>query len=93
MLKRNLWVTFDETEKKAERAAAVMFAFLKKKKIINPGIPRKDVDDETIERLSKELERDVSDIDDSKIGMSDVEKLGGMTPRFTGHSEDESIYY
>ncbi len=92
MLKRSIWAEFDESEKKSGRAAAILFAWLKKKKIIAPGIPKKDDKDE-IESLAKELETDVADADYSTgLSVGDVGKLGGSVPR-SGASEDESQWY
>jgi len=93
MLKRNVWAKFDDTEKKSARAANILFAFLKKKKLIVPGIPKKDVNEDDLEALSKELENPADDYDSGAIGLGDVGKYGGMTPRSSGHPEDESKYY
>ena len=95
MLKRNVWSKFDDTEKKSARAAEILFAFLKKKKIITPGIPKNDepVEDE-IEKLAGELETDINDPEYNKgLSMHDVGKFGGVIPRSTGHPEDESQWY
>lgn len=50
------------------------------------------VSDDELDKIMKVL----SNKDDYKsggMGMDEVEKLGGMTPRSTGHPEDESEYY
>ena len=97
MLKRNLWSEFDESEKKSARAANVLFAFLKKKKIVVPGIPKQSEDDE-IENLAKDLEGEfkTSTEKDDELGgglsVSDIEKYGGSIEK-SGPSEDESIWY
>jgi len=90
MLKRNIWITFDESEKKSTRAANILFAFLKKRKLIIAGIPKRD-DKEDIENLARELDKDIADKDYIRfISKRDTEKLGGMLPRSTGHAEDEN---
>jgi len=95
LLKRNIWSAFDDSEKKSARAAEILFAFLKNKKFIVPGIPKsEDPDESDIENLAKELEADVDDTEDIKgLSMYDVDRLGGVTPRSTGHPEDESEFY
>jgi hypothetical protein len=93
MLKRNVWAKFDDTEKKSTRAANILFAFLKKKKIFTPGINKSEVDEGELDRLSKELERDVGENDYSDgMSLGDVEKYGGRVPGSRGHAEDESIW-
>lgn len=96
MLMRNIWITFDDTEKKSNRAAAILFAFLKKKKIIQQGIKKDDVNDEDLEKLSKDLSSGTDidfDDDSTELSMSDVTKLGGRIDRLTGHPEDDSLYH
>jgi hypothetical protein len=71
MLKRNVWAKFDDTEKKSARAANVLFAFLKKKRLIYAGIKKAEeekIDDEDLESISKDLERRV--IGDPETGYS-----------------------
>jgi len=92
MLKRNIWSAFDESEKKSARAANVLFAFLKKKKLITPGIPKKN-NKEDIESLAKDLDKDIADDITGEPSMHDVKRYGGSIPRSTGHPEDESMYY
>jgi hypothetical protein len=94
MIKRSLWSAFDDTEKKSERAAAVVFAFLKSKKYITPGIPRNE-EPEDIESLANELEDAGLEDPDYKGGLSisDVEKYGGSVEGSRSHSEDESKWY
>ena len=95
MLKRNIWSTFDDTEKKSERTAKFVFSLLKSRKIIQTGIKKNDEPSETdIDSLARELESDV-DEDDYSSGLStdQVSKFGGMIPRSTGHPEDESKWY
>jgi len=96
MLKRNIWAKFDDSEKKSERAAGVFFAWLKKKKLVLAGIPKKEIADadEPTDKELRELEKSggVKDVDvdailaklragetksSGRIGMSDVESLGG----------------
>ena len=92
MLTQNIWSTFDESEKKSRRAANVFFAFLKKKRLIVGGIP-KDSDNDDIENLVKDLESEIPDPEYNRgIATHDIDKLGGVSPRSTGHPEDESMF-
>jgi len=93
LLKRSIWDTYDDTEKKSGRAADVLFAFLKKKKIAVTGIPKKDIaSDDDIEKLTNELEGDFSYDDvDNGLSMSQVSKFGGSIPSSDAF-EDESRY-
>jgi hypothetical protein len=93
LLKRSIWDTYDDTEKKSERAAGVLFAFLKKKKIAVTGIPKKDIaSDDDIEKLANELEGDFFDNDVANgLSMSQVSKFGGSIPSSDAF-EDESRY-
>lgn len=90
-LKRSIWIKFEDSEKKSKRAADILFAFLKKNKIIVPGIPKKKLDKDEIERIAKDIEATTIDVDEIEgLSIDDVSKLGGVLPRTIGHEEDES---
>jgi hypothetical protein len=94
LLTMSIWDTYDDTKKKSTRAADTLFSFLKKKRIVVSGIPKKDEpSDDDLEKLANELESDFSDDDVANgLSFSQVSKFGGSVPNM-GASEDESRYY
>ena len=94
-LTKNIYHKFDDTEKKSQRAAQALFPYLKSNGILVGGIPKKSSSkDDSIEKLATELENDIDkdDDEDMKLGIDDVERLGGSVERGRGHPEDESIW-
>ena len=93
---RDVWRTFDVTEKKSKRTAKYLFSLLKSRKILRSGIKKNDNDpsDDDIEALARELEYDVAEDEfSSGLSMGQVGKLGGMTPYNRSHPEDESEWH
>ena len=96
LIARDLRYELGATEASSKKSSKIIFAFLEDNKIVVPGIPKEDEEpsEDDIESLTKELEGDIED-PDYKGGLStkDVETLGGVLPRSTGHAEDESEWY
>lgn len=90
MLKRSIWSKFDESEKKSARAANVLFAQLKKWKLITPGIPKKE-EKESDEPTDEELEA----LEKEQLGKEDLDEIiaklskKDYTPRGMGMDEVE----